>query len=401
MACILKPYIDSSKGILSLTTQEKRIIEKNAMLREKIRNIKKKYFIGLHFNWHDDHFVPDDLYDFYMAGEEDLKTTSADTYHLINMDACNFTPSCYNPSRGDKFWDILAVGNPVFFKRPEVLLNSIRALYDRSVGSRPKVLYVCPIPTYKKSDEKSVFYDIRAYYDALFSRAEKEDFTLLTTTFNSPFPFNRETLSVFFKNSKIFIHGADNERRCRIAAFAWCCGLPVVAKSSVASILPERLRVEPAFYEVQDDQQYADLILKALEHYPSFSPEAYQRELSEIYTVHTFEKKLFDFFEKRSMTYRGVLYAQNLDMRLGWHHEGMGSTVNGCNQSLEAFFKEVEALGSETIQFLYEVPFPEKYLAQEWGDEKRGPVDFKSPYLKKEPTVIEKVKYIVRKIVVS
>ena len=138
---------------------------------------------------------------------------------------------------------------------------SLKESFPQNISKKLKVLYICPEHEYNRTNIKSIFYDIRDYYNYLFNKEEQEDFTLLTTNFNTPFPFNRETLAVFFKNSKVFLHCAENEKRCRIAAYAWCAGLPVIAKASVGSILPLSLQIPPAYYQVQNDKDYPKLIM--------------------------------------------------------------------------------------------------------------------------------------------
>ncbi len=203
MACILLLPSMTSKGVVTFTTVEWVFIKKSQLLLNLLIELKSDYFIGLHFNWHDHKFTPDRIWDFHMAGEGDLISINNDKFYQIKMDACNFTPKSYHKSDSEKFWDVLCIGNPVYFKRPEVVLTTIRELFNISTV-KLKVLYISPIPIYKFRDECNVLYDLRDYYDALFTEEEKTRFTLLTTNFNSPNPFDRNTLSVFLKIAKYF-----------------------------------------------------------------------------------------------------------------------------------------------------------------------------------------------------
>lgn len=396
MACLLKLYNLNSPGIISFTTQEKKIISSNKNLYSKIKNIKDKYKIGLHFNWHDYNFKPDNLYDFFFAGDDDLVDANGKKYPTLNLDACNFTPACYQESNTEKFWDVLIIGNPVFFKRPEIALHTIRELYNLSPNARPKVLYICPQQQYKAENKKSVFYEIRDYYNYLFTKDEQEDFTLLTTNFNSPFPFNRETLSVFFKNSKVFLHCAENEKRCRIAAYAWCAGLPVIAKESVGSILPTHLQAPPAYFKVQNDTDYPILIMQALKTYQNFHPLEYQKILSEKFTCNTLNEKFRNFYHNLNLPYSGELLFQKLDIRLGWHHENIGGNTNGVSQSLSSFIDSILVLNENDVNHLKNLPYPEKYFLD--ADKvQSSSVKFKSSYLNSKPTIIDKIKHFVVK----
>ena len=388
MGCLLKPPLIDSKGVVTFTTQEQRVLNSSVTLQNKLVELKKHYIIGLHFNWHDYKFKPDTRFDFFMAGEGDLRPVNDTPFHLFPMDACNFTPEIYKPTTNDKFWDVLIVGSPVYFKRPEVALQSIRKLFD--VSGRPcRVLYICPIPTYKKSDERTAFYNIREYYEALFTKEERNWFTLLTTHFNSPFPFDRHTLSNFFRNSRVFLHCATEERRCRIAAYAWCAGLPVVAYPSVASVLPSQLQIEPGYFQVDNDADYASKIILALDSVKSFDPESYRQTLSESYTIANLDRKLASLFDELKVSYKGKLLSRNLDIRLGWHHQNIGGPANGLLQPLDEFINQLEALVTapmEDISALTEAEYPERILAGEYTnhrqDEYAMNVLKRSPYLK-------------------
>lgn len=386
MACLLKLPLNDSKGVVTFTTQEWRVIGKDPSLLGELNNLRNYYVTGLHFNWHDYSFSPSPLFDFFMAGKEDLRPVDDTPYVLLPMDACNFTPACYAPQQSEKFWDILAVGNPVSFKRPEQVLRTIRRLFDESTESY-RALYICPIPTYRRSDEANVLYAVREYYEALFSPEERTRFTLLTTQFDSPNPFDRTTLSVFFKNSKVFLHCATEERRCRIAAYAWCAGLPVVAYPSVASILPTELRSAPGYFQVDDDGQYAPQLQKAILASAEFSATPYQQELSEIYAIPTLRAKLEKLFHDQGIPWQGDLLTRNLDRRLGWHHNGIGGVSNGLQQTLSSFMQSLLALKAEpegSTRSLAAQDYPERTIANELLDKPLGNlmlVEDKSIYL--------------------
>lgn len=372
MACILKTPIGASKGVITFTTQEWRVVQADIALRQQLVSLRAKYVLGLHFNWHDYQFDPPEEFDFFMAGEEDLKPINNKPYRLLPMDACNFTPSSYYPiDHHSKHWDVLIVGNPVYFKRPEIVLKTIRDLFDKS--SKPlQVLYICPIPKYSFWDENTAFYGIRDYYESLFTVEERTRFTLLTTTFDSPNPFDRRTLSAFFKNSKVFLHCATEERRCRIAAYAWCAGLPVVAYPCVGSILPSDLRTPPGFYIIEKDSDYADALLHAIDNSAKFEADPYRAVLSEDLTLKALEKKMISIFNELSIPFEGRILGQNLDRRLGWHHQGIGGSSNGLKQSLAEFMTAVEgftALATSVQEETIRHDYPERVIAQEFDDQ--------------------------------
>ena len=370
MACLLKLPTGRSKGVITFTTQEWRVMSADDDLALQLAGLRELYITGLHFNWHDYQFKPPPLFDFFMAGSEDLRPVDDTPFRLLPLDACNFTPAAYAPvPLAQKFWDVLIVGNPVFFKRPEVVLETIRKLFD-ATPRKLTVLYICPIPRYRFADEDTVLYGVRDYYESLFTPEERTRFTLLTTNFDSPNPFDRTTLSVFFRISKVFLHCATEERRCRIAAYAWCAGLPVVAALSVGSILSAPLRTRPGYWCVEDDADYAPMLLAALDDAGGFDASAYREELSEVCTVDKLQAELAAIFAEQRLHFEGELLRHNLDRRLGWHHQGIGGGANGLAQPLDAFMRELATLPRVADEFAQELlahEYPERLLAREAG----------------------------------
>ena len=263
MACILKAHSSVSCGVLVVTTQERdHQLRNNPELRKAIEGLKDRYLIGLHHNWHDWKFKYDALFDFSMAGDGDLIEVDGKEVPRIPMDACNFVQDTFHPGKGEKFWDILYVARAVNFKRIPEFFDAIRRLYDS--GKRYRVLFICPVPPYDPNEEKTVFYKIRDVYDKMFSENEKDFFTLLTIEYRYPFPFDLDTLAHFYRSSKVFVHTADDERRCRVAAYAWASGLPVVGMDCVGGLLPLEARRSPYMFECKRYADFPDQIIKAI-----------------------------------------------------------------------------------------------------------------------------------------
>ncbi len=320
MACILKLPSADSKGVITFTTQERdRFILYSKPLQEKILALKKEWVIGLHHNWHDYKFRYNPLFDFSMAGEEDLKEVSGVPFPLVPLDACNFVPEVFKPAEGEKFWDILYVARAVKFKKIPEFFECVRRLYDS--GKRYRVLFICPIPPYKRSERKTVFYDIRRVYDSMFSEEEKDLFTLLTIDYRYPFPFDMPTLAQFYRSSKVFVHFADDERRCRVAAYAWASGMPVVGMSPVGSLLPSELRKEPYFYAVGNYIDFDHATPKAIENFDHARAEG---RASQFFNLRSMQERLIGelkkVFAEKGLSYgSGAEFLSDLDIRLGRH----------------------------------------------------------------------------------
>ncbi len=341
MACLIKAPSEGSKGVVVFTTQERdHVIRIDSRLAERIAALKDRWLIGLHHNWHDYAFVYDPLYDFSMAGEDDLREASGRPFPLVPLDACNFVPPCFAPTRSEPFWDVLYIARAVQFKRLPEFLQCIRTLYDS--GHDYRVLLISPIPPYKRSERATVFYELREVYESMFAPEERKRFTLLDPSFDYPFPFDLETLAHFYRSSRTFVHFADDERRCRVAAYAWASGVPVVGMAAVGSLLPAAARRPPAFYEVNAFGEFPDRIVEAITQRPDEASLSARRYVSDADTVPVLRSELERLLGAPLDT--AELAADGLGIRLGRHHGIGGAGTNAVRMTVGAL---VTALTSE------------------------------------------------------
>lgn len=372
MACLIKYADRDAKGILVFTTQERdHVIFKNPAIQNSIKAMKRDWVFGIHHNWHDFNFVYNPLFDFHMAGAEDLLETTGQKFPLIPLDACNFSPDCFSPSRSERHWDILYIANPVFFKRIPEFFKIIRSLYDE--GKMYRALLISALPK-KFTDKKHQFHNIREVYEATFNADERQYFNLFTPQYDAPTPYDLSTLAHFYKSAKIFVHTADEERRCRVAAYAWASGLPVVGMNSVASLLPKHLRKAPYLFEPRNYAEFPKKIEMALNfrQFPRRKSESLARnemnaEFSKPRLARHFKK--FFLIAPAPKEY----FLDNLDIRLGRHH-GLSAARNRINMEVKDLLKVLQA--SPAI----EIPKdqrrdPEYWIAQcqsNNSDSKRG-----------------------------
>ena len=375
MATILKaPSLkDGSKGVIVFTTQDRdNFIVGDSKLENRIQNLKNNWLIGLHHNWHDHKFKYNPIFDFSFAGEGDLIENNNNKFNQIHLDACNFTPEFFKFSNNDKNWDILYVARAVFFKKIPEFFKIIRELYDNKKYYR--VLLICPIPDECKNKIKgsTIFCNVREEYDNLFSEEEKKLFTLLTTDYNNPFPFDLKTLSFFYKSSKIFVHSADNERRCRVVGYAHASGMPVVCLEDPASLMPKSLQKSPLVYVARNYEDFPHLIDKAIDCVDS---ESYSiedmlpaiKECSEAYSKKRLKEMLDSYLSLN--TNLDEYNLNDLDIRLGRHH-GLGNNRNSCGWSISTLVSYLEDQSKELINFDIKENDPEKYILRyiQFGD---------------------------------
>jgi glycosyltransferase involved in cell wall biosynthesis len=340
--------------------------------------MKDSWVIGLHHNWHDYKFNYNPLFDFSMAGEEDLKEVSGKKFPLLPMDACNFVSESFKPSNNEKFWDILYIARAVKFKKIPEFFECVKKMYNN--GKKYRILFICPMPPYKRSEQKTVFYEIREVYSKLFNEEEQKLFTLLTMNYRYPFPLDIETLSHFYKSSKVFVHFADNERRCRVASQAWASGLPVVGMSCVGSLLPKEIRVVPYFYDVDKYENFDAKIIEAVENFKITGVNGAKEYFDLQKSKERLLNELRKIFENKKLDFDGnKIFDENLDLRLG-RHVGLSS---GSNRIEIKFEKFLDLLSDKKIvgSLSYDETDPEKKLESMFPEKEGG--SFFSGFFKK------------------
>lgn len=321
MACLLKAPSADWKGVVVFTTPERdQVIAKSAETRSAIEALKKRFVIGLHHNWHDYSFRYDPLFDFSMAGDDDLQEVDGRPFPRIPLDACNFAPPCFAPSTGKKFWDVLCISRAVSFKNIPDIFATIRSLYD--AGHKLRVLYLCPVPVSTASAKsKTDLLDIRARFEALFPSDERRRFTLMTMDFDYPFPLDLETLAFFYAGSRVFLHQAAEERRVRVAGYSWASGLPVIAHDGTASLLSAERRQPPFYYNIANPGGAPAAILAALAQAGSADLSPARADVASVETRAKLIELLRALYAQLGVRFADTATAlEELDIRLGRHH---------------------------------------------------------------------------------
>ncbi|CAN7315905.1 hypothetical protein LJR220_002780 [Bradyrhizobium sp. LjRoot220] len=346
---------------MSFTTPERDHLIKDAAVRAAVEKLKARFFIGLHHNWHDHDFAYDPLFDFSMAGDDDLIEREGKPFERIGLDACNFAPASFAPRPGgEKFWDVISTSRAVFFKGLPEFLQAIRTIYDS--GRLIRVLHLCPVPAANK--EGTVLHDIRQRFEAMFSPEERRFFNLMTMEWDNPFPLDLETLAFFYRSSRIYVHSAPSERRARAGAYAWATGMPMVSRDNVASILPKQLRRPPFFFEYDEPAQMSQAILTALDG-KTDDPE--WKAVADEFRIGPSTQRL-EIALRALATRRGEsLSSQNIhslgfDIRLGRHH-GIGGGANQVDQPLGEFCRLLLNMSDAELATVAECREPELEMA--------------------------------------
>jgi hypothetical protein len=363
MACLIKAPGASGKGCLSFTTPERdQVINRQPGMRAAVGALKQRFLVGLHHNWHDHAFAYDPLFDFSMAGDGDLIERSGRPFARVGLDACNFAPACFAQKPGSEpFWDVLNASRAVSFKGLPEFYEAIRRIYDR--GRFIRVLHLCPVPPRNK--EGTHLHDIRQRFEAIFSPEERRFFTLMTMEWDNPFPLDLETLAFFYRSSRVYVHPSPDERRCRVAAYAWASGSPVVARENVASIVSRSLRRRPFWFGYDDPSSMGDTILAALDADKN-DPE--WDTIADEFRTESSARRLDAFLLDLALG-RGESLSQQpinalgLDIRLGRHH-GISSGPNAVEQTVGAFCAQLLRMPDSEIASFAGAADPEVALAR-------------------------------------
>lgn len=318
MACILKLPSIKNKGIISFTSQEQKFfINEND---ENLKKLKKKYFIGIHNNWHNYKFKVNKFYDFYLAGRGDLIEIEKKNIPQIELDAINFVPKSFKFQR-NKHWDLLIVTRPAKFKKIFEIFNICKKI----VSKGKRILIICPFNDSVKPGEYS-FKSIIKEFNSLFSYSERQLINFIHPKYNNNFPLDIDTLSFFYRNSKVFLHLAKEERRPRVCGYAYACGLPVISFKDPASIIPENYQKQPFYYKITNYKQAQSQIFKALKYVDSKKYNKKKMEKTiEYFNLEKTKKKIVNQFERifkiNLNNDEKSFYLEKLDIRLGRHHE--------------------------------------------------------------------------------
>ena len=204
-------------------------------------------------------------------------------------------------------------------------------------------------------------------YNSIFTRKERELFSVIAPEHDYPFPYDIPTVAFYYRSSKIFVHCADSERRCRTAGYAWACGMPVVSREDPASILPNNMRIPPYYYKVSSDVEYSSQILQALSDLESNKHSCNSYDINTVnektvkyFSVNQTNLKLISDLSSMLKVEKNNYSFRNLDIRLGRHH-GISIGPNKVNMSLDKF---VDILQSGDIKDIENYQDPEIELAR-------------------------------------
>ena len=228
MAHIFKKYNKETgqKGIFVITHKEVDIFN---YIPEKL---KEFYYIGVHYGSAANlrGAIKQSYQDFCMGAESTVSFAGEQPFR-IPYNSRAFTPSYFLEDKSvTKYWDIINVSRNANVKRLDQFLGAVRALYD--TGNILKILLV--VPGCHNEKPQSHFVDIVSVYEKMFTRKERESFTLMRLSSELGFlGISPSTIAHFYKSSKAFCLLSSAEGESRVIHEALLCGLPVVCYSGL------------------------------------------------------------------------------------------------------------------------------------------------------------------------
>lgn len=352
MCLILKEPYDNSKGILVFTHKERDYVDSRILVvAETIARVREKYVIGMHWGHYDPSVGDLPNVDFHLAGRGTILFREGVKARHIQLCSRNFTPACFRKMGIPKYWDIINISRPLKLKNLDEFLATIRRIYDK--GHHLKVLLICPCPFLM--DDEGWYTELYEDYVRMFSREEREDFTLLLLRGDGyPFPLSQSTLAYFYNASKVFALFSDVEGESRVIAEALLCGIPVVVKKHLRGGGRDYLTEENSGQFSTLDEACELLIeFSGNDEKYLFDTELLQKSLSETYTVATLEREITTLFAELGLVFKGPLNVRRLDRRLPSHELTLPADLrreitNDLNSHLSTMLYLNSLLGKET-----------------------------------------------------
>ena len=225
MAHIFKHPKEDSKGIVVLSHQE--AYRGQDHYSDMMNRIGEKYFIGVHYGGFSNGAPYPSFASFFMGRPSvtDISRRYPDAFEIPIVSA-NFTSTVFRKDpEVKKYWDIINVSRAAKLKKLDVFFREIKKIYDK--GYKYKVLLISP--KRHEDTKEDHFIDIEEVYYDMFSKEERQLFTLMRLAQNLEFKgLSKTQLSYFYQSSKCATLFSDCEGSPGVIAEALLTEIPVV-----------------------------------------------------------------------------------------------------------------------------------------------------------------------------
>lgn len=326
MACILKKPNKSSKGVITFTNIEYfSQIKQNKKIIQLIRKMKKDWIVCYHPNWQDLSFYNDGLFDAVISNKESFNFSDNSVKKILIDTASNRMAPAHFKLSQDKKWDFCHVSR---YQKSKNISGFFRVIKS-SFKIKNDLTGILIISVKNKKEVQK----IRKEYNKLFSKEEKQNFELITLTYNFPFPLSKKVLAHLYTHSKVTLNTHLNEPHGRVVGYALACGLPVVGYNDLSFMVEEKYRVKPFFYLSKVEMELSELLIEAVNYVNSSYNTKKHKEIGNMYSEVEqslfLKQKLQDKFKLDNLNWN--LY--QLDERLSTHYY-CSNTTNTFNVSI-------------------------------------------------------------------
>jgi glycosyltransferase involved in cell wall biosynthesis len=287
-------------------------------ISRKLEQIKRKYYIGVHFGSYHRDFPSYSFVDFYMSGKGTL-TNPDPSVPFIPLNSRSFSSNQYKPDNSiNKEWDILCVARNAKFKNLDRFIQSIRKVYDQ--GFKFKVLLFIATPPDENRHKHYV--GIENDYFSMFTSEERERFIMIKLSTKYSFLGIGSTfIRKLYNESKIFALFSDVEGESRVISEALLSGLPIVVwdklKGGGRDLLNESNSMQFSNYNDADHT-----LIEAVKNYSKFDidHDKLAMETCEDSSIKKLLEEFVKLYKKNGETFDGELInTDNLANRLPGH----------------------------------------------------------------------------------
>jgi glycosyltransferase involved in cell wall biosynthesis len=322
MATILKKNLNGSKGILSFTHKENKKLDNpitHFFLKNSLLEIKKNYFLSMHWGWFHENHKDVPYIDFHLAGKGTLSFKNKSNNKILDFCNRNFIDKIFKKKELNKIYDIICITRPVKFKNIDKIFLAAKKLYEKKKFI--KFLIIFPIVSIKSLKNKKEFYNnLFDDYEKIFTEEEKKYINLMPLYFEKQFPLSKEEICNFMNLSKIFLLPVEKEGASRVIHEALLCGLPVITCKNLKGGGLDYLNEKNSLL-IEDLNNMDVTILNLhsnLKNY-DFDANILRKELSEEYQIDQFKIELENFYNKKKEKWIDNCNFDNLDRKLDSH----------------------------------------------------------------------------------
>jgi hypothetical protein len=311
LACILKLPTEKSKGVISFTNLEYFYQIKNIRhTKEIINKIKDNWIICYHPNWEDKKFQANCIFDAVICHKLQFNFTDKNCKIPIIDTASPRMAPFYFKIHENKTWDFFHVSRYEPRKNIEGFFKIIKSALKLRQNLNGILLISVELKELKK---------IRKLYNYYFTDRERENFELITLSYDLPFPLSKKILAHFYNASKVTLNTHLKEPGGRVVGYALAAGLPVVGFTDLTRMVPKELRKEPLFFTTDNQNELPNLLIKSI----NYVDLEYDKELHKK-TSNKFSEIEQSVFLKNELVAKFNLdndgwFLDNLDLRLSAH----------------------------------------------------------------------------------